>query len=506
MGEGTVFSGATVSGPISVSLPSPPPEGDVFDGSTEQSSNGGTGDLGTGGTLAPPRPAPPTPIPPDPNVLVLTTAPSAALGQYDFYDQLNIASGGIPPYSYSIVGGAIPNGTAFYSSDGQVGNAAQVRGTLLDNGPFSYTVQAQDSTGLLTFTTIGGGTYSGSGAYPGDAVAGSITTPAANQLVMIVCITGRDNTTLDTNAVTDIVTSGGLTFTRAFHDASFTYTDSSGDASFPVASYSIDIFTAPAPSQITSPIFWHGTMSGSFVNHGTAFVLSIGGLNSLSSPFDPMTPNVASNTSGTTSTPSNTGVTTTNANDALLSLIINHGPTSDVAPVPPTGFIQIANKDNPGGASGFSLLLSYLSETTIQSAITLTAGFSDHYWYSAIFALEGGGGTPLTAQQTVTGNISTVVPGTTTIDLSTPNTNNPGSQPVFLVPPYNTLTVEVYGGSLTGTTLKSTYGLDLSVGVNGHAIYTFTPATPGAPPENGGAMPYTIGTGSPAGEIIFSWV
>lgn len=529
----TIFDGVPENdGDVFPALPSGTPDGpgEVFDGTSvdDQSDGGGDDGLGTGGTINPPTPPPPIPKPLPKDILELFCAPCplSKSGVHQFFSQLSVASGGIQPYSYSIVQGAVPDGTTLLTDNGTLNNSAIVFGQTTVVEPYSYTVRVTDSTGIVSVTPVssnGSGISGYTNLGPFDGVLGSITTPADDQLLMMICITGRDVSGPPVfNEVTSIATKGGssLTFTRIFHDT-FTYSDAAADGALPVACISIDIFTAPAPTQITAGVGWQGQLSitSDFSNHmrGTVALMSIGGLKDLSSPFDPVLtplaspspgPNVASNTSGTASVPTNHGVDTSSAADALFALTINHDfAGSDAAAVAPPGWLTIANLNNPLSACGFNLMLSYQNQTTIQTGATIAAGFSDNYWYQFVFGLEGTGGSPLSAEQIVSGNISDVVPGTATITSSTvPSDTAQGGEALFHVPTYNTLHIEVFGGSATGTQLASTFGLDLGVGPNGHAVYDFTPATPGAPVDDGtGVMPYVIGTGSPSGEIIFTW-
>lgn len=252
--------------PMPVS-PSPPPIGDVFDGTTEQAGSGGNGNLGSGGTVYIPPPVQPPYVPPDPTNLVLTVSPPMPSGKFKLFNQISLATGGIQPYNFSIVAGAVPAGTSLVTNNGTNGNIAQVQGNPTAEGPYNYTIQVQDSSG-----------------------------------------------------------------------------------------------------------------------------------------------------------------------------------------------------------------------------------------------------TPLTAQATITGTISGVVPGTFTATVATEGTP-PSQLPFpnqtdcyFTVPPYNTLTCEVHGGSATGTELATTFGADLSAGPGQTRTTTITVGSTAAPPNDGtGVMPYTLGTGSPEGYIVFTW-
>jgi len=523
----TIFDGVPENdGDVVPALPAPIPDdgpGLVLDGVSVDDPTGGGGGQPGGGTINPPNPGPPNPTPLPKTVLELFCAPCAASnsGVHKFFDQTSVASGGVQPYFYDISGGTLPDGTELLTENGTLNNSARVYGQATTVGPYSYKVRVTDSTGILSFAPIGNGTHgSGLATYsndgPGSVHTGALNTPDDNQLIMLICITARDVSGSPVfNEVTDI-TSSSLSFTRIFHDT-FTYTDSAADAALPVACISIDIFTAPAPTQITTGITWQGhlSISSDFSNHisGTIAALSIGGLKDINNPFDPLLdfsspgPNVAVNTSGSASAPTNTHIDTSIASATLFALTINHDTFPNATGVAPSGWILLGDSNTSTPASGINMMLSYQTQTAILTGAEAVAWFSDNFWYQLVVAFNGKGCLPLTAEQTVSGTITGVVPGMEIITLnSSPELVASDGEGLFQVPVYNNLRIEVFGGSLTGTQLNSTFGADLSVGVNGHAVYNFTPATPGAPIDDGsGVMPYTIGTGSPAGEIIFTW-
>ena len=66
------------------------------------------------------------------------------------YTQTNVASGGTTPYTYSVISGSIPNGTAFSTTTGTV------TGTPTSAGAFSYTVQVTDADGIIASVATSG--------------------------------------------------------------------------------------------------------------------------------------------------------------------------------------------------------------------------------------------------------------------------------------------------------------------------------------------------------------
>jgi sugar lactone lactonase YvrE len=77
-----------------------------------------------------------------PNVQITATPPPVTFVG-DSYTQTNVASGGLAPYIYSVVGGALPAGTSLDP------NTGTVSGVPTAGGPFSYTIRVTDTN----FTT-----------------------------------------------------------------------------------------------------------------------------------------------------------------------------------------------------------------------------------------------------------------------------------------------------------------------------------------------------------------
>jgi hypothetical protein len=73
-----------------------------------------------------------------PVTLVSTPAATQQVGKT--YSQQNIASGGTPPYTYTLTGGTLPPGTSLSSSTGLV------FGTATASGTYTYTITTTDST------------------------------------------------------------------------------------------------------------------------------------------------------------------------------------------------------------------------------------------------------------------------------------------------------------------------------------------------------------------------
>lgn len=71
--------------------------------------------------------------------MTLTATPSTIMFVGQPYSQTNVASGGTPPYFYSLNSGALPSGTSLNTSTGTVS------GTPTTGGPFSYVIKATDT-------------------------------------------------------------------------------------------------------------------------------------------------------------------------------------------------------------------------------------------------------------------------------------------------------------------------------------------------------------------------
>ena len=499
--EGIVFNGDTLSGP----MPGPfgPEEGDVFDGKSTPPDgvSSGSGGLGLGfGTIFPPNPAPVVGVDGG-GPLVLTAIPTTSAA-FMPYNQYNAASGGIPPYTWELIGGAYPDGTGplIFSV---TGNIDQIYGEhLLQTGPFSYTLQVTDSSGVVSAAPTTQGTYVGTITQQGSMPP----TTADNQLYMIVCVTSNESPTSTVAEVTGVhINNNALIFTRVFHDASFTYSDPTANPSDPVATVSVDIFTCPVPKKMDATAGW--TLQGNGVAaHGTIMMFIINGLADINNPFDSAFPNVAMNTTGTASAPTNT-ITTSAPAEFLFGLTINHTlGGGEAAPAPdPNGWVPIPGStiDNHGsGPGGFWLTATNKEAPTVLNNVTVTAGFTDSFWYQVILAFKGTpGGTQQTARATITGNVTPVVPGTATIE--GPIGSVLGDH-YFIVPPYNTLMIEMFAGTDGETTIASTFGARYNSGGSEHTVI-LNHSDFGAPPS-GGPIAYVIPGGSPPGHIVFTWI
>jgi hypothetical protein len=122
-----------------------------------------------------------------PPSLTLVATPSGATQVGQSYSQTNVASGGSPPYSYTVLAGSLPAGTALNASTGTVSGTAALA------GPFSYTIKVTDSSSpaqtatqstngtispvTLTLTATASGATQVSQSYSQANVASGGTTP-----------------------------------------------------------------------------------------------------------------------------------------------------------------------------------------------------------------------------------------------------------------------------------------------------------------------------------------
>ncbi|MBA4696663.1 MAG: putative Ig domain-containing protein [Legionella sp.] len=84
------------------------------------------------------------------SALQLTATPSTFTQINIPYSQTNVASNGVAPYTYQLIGGSLPPGLSFNPSTGTV------EGTPTAVGPFTYTVQAADIVGNTAQATTTG--------------------------------------------------------------------------------------------------------------------------------------------------------------------------------------------------------------------------------------------------------------------------------------------------------------------------------------------------------------
>ncbi len=228
---------------------------------------------------------------------------------------------------------------------------------------------------------VAGGTYTGSGASPSSTTLGDINTSGTNRLVVIVCVTARGNSSADYNFPTAI-SAAGLTFTSLIHQE-FTYTDTPGGGSYPVASFSIDVFTAPAATAQSS-LTWTSTMSGDgFVNDGSGYVFAVANVNP-SAPYDASVslPKNANSFTGSATTPEITGFTTDDTNDLLMTICVNHNSSSDTVPSATSSWTEIAapiHADSGAGATHNYVFVQTLDQAS-PGTISISAAYTDEFW------------------------------------------------------------------------------------------------------------------------------
>ena len=73
-----------------------------------------------------------------PVLAITTTSPLPDAAEFSVYVQQMQATGGVPPYFWSISSGALPAGLTLSQS-------GTLQGTPTASGPFSFTVEVQDS-------------------------------------------------------------------------------------------------------------------------------------------------------------------------------------------------------------------------------------------------------------------------------------------------------------------------------------------------------------------------
>lgn len=249
----------------------------------------------------------------------------------------------------------------------------------------------------------GGGTWAGSGATPNFSNSGAFTTDGPDREIVIICFSGRENSVTDFQRVTAISASG-LTFTNKLSQ-DFAWTDTAADPSFPIGSMHLDIFTAPAPAQLTS-LSWTSTVSGDgFVNNGVCFVFVIAGADVIA-PLDTNASNFsfADNLSGTASADSVSGFSTDSSDVLLLMAMLHHkkGGGFPVDPVAPSGWTLAGPivSISSGAATFISGGVAY-KDLTQQSGATLTGGASSEYWGAAVMALQAQNTNPTKTQMVV---------------------------------------------------------------------------------------------------------
>jgi hypothetical protein len=227
--------------------------------------------------------------------------------------------------------------------------------------------------------------FNGSGASP----SGSLTTSGTNRLVCIAAISGRANTGTDYQTLSAISASG-LTFTHKVSQQ-FTYSDSVADPSFPVNSFTIDIWTAPAAAQLTALAFTSTMTGDGFVNNGTFYTWAVAGLQNIASPFDTNNVGIDIATGTTNGTPT-VVLSTDQPNDTLVGLFMSHTQGgSQAGAVVGSGWTSQATVNGTSGAGNGTKHTSILQSkavTVSQSSFSAAAGYTDDKWVSVVLAFR----------------------------------------------------------------------------------------------------------------------
>lgn len=172
----------------------------------------------------------------------------------------------------------------------------------------------------------------------------SLTTTSANDVIGIFVI----NTGLTTSAptVTSVTASGG---TGSGSVSTFTQRGTNTGAIFTTQSGRISFLYATASSALTGVTITANLSSASDTISVIAFAIS--GANT-STPFDPNLASAitAQNISGSGSKVQTTGLTTTNANDMIVSAAAIFQNVSSSMPAPGVGYTDIATVANVGTA------------------------------------------------------------------------------------------------------------------------------------------------------------
>lgn len=252
-----------------------------------------------------------------------------------------------------------------------------------------------------SITYDNGGTFNGSSAFPNSSEIGTIQTTAANQIVLICLIAGRENTSTDFQRATTINPSGGgpLTssdFVKVFSQ-DYSFVDSTADPSFSTSSMHMDVFAALAPTQVSGQSWTSSYTGDNFINNGAGFIFGISGAytgGTVQDIFDANASNFkfASQLSGSSSSPSVTGFSTNDSNPFLIMMTAQHnlGGGSPAAVAGPTGWTTTFDPgipENNNSGSNFRMGIDTLAPGSAQSNQTYTLTSSDTIWGTVVFAL-----------------------------------------------------------------------------------------------------------------------
>lgn len=221
-----------------------------------------------------------------------------------------------------------------------------------------------------------------------NASSGSITTAGTDRLVVIVTL--NSNNGANSLTIPWRINASPLTFTRVFHDEFDSNNGGTGQTG-------IDIFTAPAAAQQTSVSWTRDVIGASGSESGQyAFIFAIAGLHDITAPFDSnaLSVAVAKHLAGGSSAPT-VPITTSQANDMLLNLVLNAGSFPSQSAT--SGWITSPINFNPeahlaSGASDYGALLQNKAVSATQSAASIVAPYSDDLWYSLTLAFTADAG------------------------------------------------------------------------------------------------------------------
>jgi hypothetical protein len=398
-------------------------------------------------------------------MLGITATPPANTIVGGPYSQLNTASGGTAPYTYSISSGTVPDGTALNLTTGTVS------GTPTTAAPYSYTVQVADANGAIasvaTSVTIAATlalVATPSTATEVGAAYSQVNTASGGVDPLTYAVTGTVPTGTSLNNATGIVS--GTPTTAAPFSYTVTVTDHDGNSA--TASSSGSIASAPAltATPTTNPIV------------GVAYSQ----LNTVTGGTGPFTYSVASGTlppgtglnmsTGTVSgTPTTAGpytyvikVTDSNGLSATASSTVTIASTLALTATPSANTMVGAAYSQANAGSGGIMPLTYTvatgplpAGTTLNNATGLVSGTPNTVApYSYVIQVTDSKGNTATAATSV--NIAPTLTLTATASTNT-EVNTGYSQTNVGTGGISPLTYTVSSGPLpAGTNLNSATG------------------------------------------------